>query len=270
MDTIAARRPQTATNFPLPPADLESLGFRRQQIDRLVALIERHIAEGRYPGCQIALARHGKLALYKSFGDAVTEPKARAAADDTLWLLYSNTKVVTAVTLWALAERGLFSFSDRIADHVPDFRKHAKGNITVLQTITHQAGFPNAVVTKDAWTNHKRLRDVVCDFPLEWSPGSKVHYHGLSALGSTNTWACPCIAASAPTSVARPRTSAGSAALPTRACSATAASARRTAGAIPSRACRSPTSPTTASPIPGTASGSTLSPTSSIRRLSSG
>ena len=62
MDTIAARRPQTATNFPLPAADLESLGFRRQQIDRLVALIERHIAEGRYPGCQIALARHGKLA----------------------------------------------------------------------------------------------------------------------------------------------------------------------------------------------------------------
>ena len=174
MDTIAAARPQAATNFPLPQADLDSLGFRRQQIDRLVALIERHVAEGRYPGCQIALARHGKLALYKSFGNAVTEPKPRAAADDTLWLLYSNTKVVTAVALWALAERGLFSFSDKIADHVPEFRKNAKGNITVLQTITHQAGFPTAVVAKDAWADHKRLREVVCDFPLEWSPGSKV------------------------------------------------------------------------------------------------
>ncbi|HSS87368.1 MAG TPA: serine hydrolase domain-containing protein, partial [Reyranella sp.] len=117
----AAIRPQAATKFPLPEADLDSLGFRRQQIDLLVALIERHIAEGRYPGCQIALARHGKLALFKSFGNAVTEPKPQAAADDTLWLLYSNTKVVTAVALWALAERGLFSFSDRIADHVPEF-----------------------------------------------------------------------------------------------------------------------------------------------------
>ena len=58
--------------------------------------------------------------------------------------------MITAVCLWVLAERGLFAFSDRIADHVPDFRKHAKGNITVLQTITHQAGFPNAVVGKDA------------------------------------------------------------------------------------------------------------------------
>ena len=167
--------------FPCPESDLESLGFRKGQIDRLIALIERHIAEKRYPGCQIALARHGKLALYRSFGNAVTDPKPRAAADDTLWLLYSNTKVVTAVTLWALAERGLFSFSDRIADHVPAFAKNAKGNITVLQTITHQAGFPNAVVAKDAWADHKRLREVVCDFPLEWTPGSKVHYHGLSA-----------------------------------------------------------------------------------------
>jgi CubicO group peptidase (beta-lactamase class C family) len=170
-----------ALSFPLPPTDLDAAGFRKDQINRLIELIEKHIAEGRYPGCQIALARHGKLALFRSFGNAVTEPAKRAAADDTLWLLYSNTKVVTAVALWVLAERGLFGFSDKIADHVPEFRKHAKGNITVLQTITHQAGFPNAVVGKDAWVNHKRLREVVCDFPLEFTPGSKVHYHGLTA-----------------------------------------------------------------------------------------
>ena len=177
MDT--AIRPETS--FPLPQADLDSLGFRKNQIDRLIELIERHIAAGRYPGCQIALARHGKLALFKSFGDAVTEPAKRPAADDLLWLLYSNTKVVTAVALWVLAERGLFGFSDKIADHVPEFAKFAKGNITVLQTITHQAGFPNAVVGKDAWADHKRLREVVSNFPLEFTPGSKVHYHGLTA-----------------------------------------------------------------------------------------
>src|SRR3954465_408753 len=177
MDTVTL--PQQSTGFPLPQADLDSLGFRKNQIEQLITLIEKHIADGRYPGCQIALARHGKLALCKSFGNAVTQPAARAAADDTLWLLYSNTKVVTAVALWVLAERGLFGFSDKIADHVPEFRKHAKGNITVLQTITHQAGFPNAVVGKDAWVNHKRLREVVSSFPLEFTPGSKVHYHGL-------------------------------------------------------------------------------------------
>ena len=179
MNTVASAAP--ATRFPLPASDLQSLGFRRGQIDRLTGLIERHIAEGRYPGCQIALARHGKLALYRSFGDAAVAPAPRPAGDDTLWLLYSNTKVVTAVALWVLAERGLFSFSDRIAEHVPDFARHAKGDITVLQVITHQGGFPNATVGTAAWADHARLRDTVCDFALEWTPGSRVHYHGLSA-----------------------------------------------------------------------------------------
>jgi len=177
----AAIRPEVAIEFPLPLGDLVTSGFRTSQIDRLIALIERHIAEGKYPGCQIALARHGKLALYRSFGHAAAEPAKRPASDDTLWLLFSNTKVVTAVALWVLAERGLFSFSDKIAEHVPEFKKHAKGDITVLQAITHQAGFPNAIVGKDAWSDHKRLREVVCDFPLEFTPGSRVHYHGLSA-----------------------------------------------------------------------------------------
>ncbi|MGE5151538.1 MAG: hypothetical protein ACM3II_15565, partial [Rhodospirillaceae bacterium] len=77
-------------SFPLPTADLESLGFRKNQIERLIGLIEKHIAEGRYPGCRAALARDGKLAVYKSFGNAITEAAKRAAQDDTLWLLYSN------------------------------------------------------------------------------------------------------------------------------------------------------------------------------------
>ncbi len=170
-----------ATAYPLPAADLASLGIRLDQIDRLRELIRGHIKDGHYPGCQIALARHGKLGLFESFGNATTGPAPRAAANDTLWLLYSNTKVITAAALWVLAERGAFSFSDKISDHVPEFRKNAKGNITVLQTITHQAGFPNAVVGKDAWADHKKLREAVCDFPLEWSPGSRVHYHGLTA-----------------------------------------------------------------------------------------
>ncbi len=178
MDTTVRTEP--ATSFPLSTGDLRSLGFRTEQIERLVELIERHVAEGRYPGCQIALARHGKLAFAKSFGKAAIAP-SRAAGDDTLWLLYSNTKVVTAVACWVLAERGLFSFSDKVAEHVPEFARNAKGEITILQTITHRAGFPNAVVGDECWADHKRLRETVCNFALEWTPGSRLHYHGATA-----------------------------------------------------------------------------------------
>ncbi len=178
MDTTIRTEP--ATSFPLPPADLKALGFRTGQIELLCQLIERHIAEGRYPGCQIALARHGKLAFTKSFGKAALA-SPRAAADDTLWLLYSNTKVVTAVACWVLAERGLFSFTDKVSEHVPEFARNAKGDVTILQTITHRGGFPNAAVGEECWADHKRLRETVCNFSLEWTPGSKLHYHGATA-----------------------------------------------------------------------------------------
>jgi CubicO group peptidase (beta-lactamase class C family) len=165
---------------PLALADLQSSGFDPKPIARLEAMIQAHIAEGRYPGCQIALARRGKLALFKTFGQARSASPA-PARDDTLWLLYSNTKVITMAALWSLVEDGKLAFTDRIAEHVPEFAARGKGGITVMQVATHQAGFPTAAVSKEAWADHKLLRQQVCDFALEWTPGSRVHYHGLSA-----------------------------------------------------------------------------------------
>lgn len=169
------------TGFALPAAELSASGLRTEQIDRLTALIEEHIAAGHYPGCQIALARHGRLLLKRSFGDARIAPARAAAGDDSLWLLYSNTKIIVAVALWLLAERGAFLFTDRVSDHLPEFAKNAKRDITVLQTITHQGGFPSSVVPQDAWDDHARILAAVCDFSLEWTPGSRVVYHALAA-----------------------------------------------------------------------------------------
>ena len=49
--------------FPLERATPASLDLDPKALERLLETVTRHIAEGRYPGAQIALARHGKLAL---------------------------------------------------------------------------------------------------------------------------------------------------------------------------------------------------------------
>jgi CubicO group peptidase (beta-lactamase class C family) len=163
-----------------PTGTLQAAGLDPAPIGRMDALIEQQIADGHYPGAQYAIARHGRLLATRTFGKAHLRADG-AATPDTLWLMFSNTKVVTAVALWTLFEEGAFRFTDRMADHVPEFARHGKGDITLLEIITHRGGFPNATVPQEAWADHALLRRAVCDFTLEWTPGSRMHYHGASA-----------------------------------------------------------------------------------------
>lgn len=157
------------------------------KLQPLFDLIQSHIDDHKYPGCQIAIAREGQCVVNRSFGlarmghghDADTE--ALPANNDHLFLLYSNTKVLVATALWKLYEDGKFAFTDRVADHLSGFALNGKQDITLLQLITHQAGFPDADVPASAWHDHAQVLQAVCDFSLQWPPGSRVHYHGLSA-----------------------------------------------------------------------------------------
>ena len=169
------------SDFVLPTAAPESAGLDPDRLALLDALIERHIAEGRYPGAQIAVARNGALLKTATFGSARIAPETVAARDSTIWLMFSQTKVLVAAALWRLVEDGALRFADRIADHIPEFAANGKGEITLFQLITHQGGFPSAEVPQEAWRDRDLLRETVSAFSLEWTPGSKVHYHGLSA-----------------------------------------------------------------------------------------
>jgi CubicO group peptidase (beta-lactamase class C family) len=169
----------------LPQADPASEGLDPERLERLYRVIDGHIAEGKYPGAQIAFARHGKLLAYKSFGHDRLAPTPRSASEESLWLLYSQTKVVTASAIWVLVEQGALTFHDKISDHVPEFAQNSKGDITLAQVLSHRAGYPNARPGSEVWSDHELLRKRVCEFELEWWPDTRVHYHGASAH-----WTC--------------------------------------------------------------------------------
>src|SRR5256885_16526014 len=112
--------------FPLDSASPVALGLDGKPLDRLRELVTRHVAEGRYPAAQLAVARHGKLAGVWTLGDARLEPARAAPSDDTLWLLYSNPKTPTPSAAWLLVERGPLAFTDRVPDHLPGFQATGK------------------------------------------------------------------------------------------------------------------------------------------------
>jgi len=169
------------SDYPLPSSDPASLGFAAKPLEHLDGLIKQHIEEGRYPGAQIALARHGQLALFRTYGNGRIEPVKAPATNDTLFLLFSQTKVLTSSAVWTLIEEGKLSFMDKVADHLPEFACRGKADITLHQVMTHQGGFPSNTVTKATWSDHARMRAEVCDFALDWTPGSKLQYHSQAA-----------------------------------------------------------------------------------------
>lgn len=165
----------------LPVGSPESVGLDSERLGRLDRLVEKHISDGRYPGAQIAVARDGKLVKSATFGRSKIDPESVRADETTPWLMFSQTKVVVTAAVWQLVEAGALRFADRISDHVPEFAANGKGEITLFEVVTHQGGFPSAEVPEAAWDDHDLLRRVVSDFSLEWTPGSRVHYHGLAA-----------------------------------------------------------------------------------------
>ena len=162
----------------------ESVGIDGAALERLYAQIEGHIADGRYPGAAVAMARRGKLVAARAFGQArlgsAGQP-AVAADNGTLWLLYSQTKPVTSSAIWQLIERGKLRFHDPIAEYLPEFARNGKGKVTLYQVLSHQGGFPSANATPETWDDHALLREQVCNFTLEWEPGARVVYHGAAA-----------------------------------------------------------------------------------------
>ena len=168
----------------IPSVDPATAGIDERRIDRLASLIESHIERGWYPGAAIAMARNSQLILHREFGHARIEPEfgaAQQATADTRWLLYSQTKPIFTSVVWMLIEDGLLRFHDRIAEYVPEFARHGKEDITLAQVLAHQGGFPNATVGAEAWEDHELMRELVCDFRLDWAPGTKLEYHGASA-----------------------------------------------------------------------------------------
>jgi CubicO group peptidase (beta-lactamase class C family) len=168
----------------IPSIEPARAGIDARRLERLYRLIESHIDRGWYPGAAIAMCRDQQLVAHREFGQARINNElgpAQEATPQTRWLLYSQTKPVVSSAIWSLVEDGLLRFHDRVADYIPEFASHGKDDITLAQVLAHEAGFPSARPGAQTWEDHALLRKAVCDFRLEWAPGTRVSYHGASA-----------------------------------------------------------------------------------------
>src|ERR1022692_4238204 len=97
-------------------------GLSTARLERITDHLERrYIGPGKIAGCQVAVARHGHLAYFKSLGQMDRE-RGAAMADDAIFRIYSMTKPITSVALMTLYERGHFQLNEPVSRFFPAWK----------------------------------------------------------------------------------------------------------------------------------------------------
>src|SRR6266851_90990 len=99
----------------------EEIGIDSEKLEAVFARVRRDVDSGVLPSAQVAVARRGRLAGMRTFGQAVQGGALRAATDDTLYCIFSCTKVIVAAAVWLLFEEDLLRLDERVADIIPEF-----------------------------------------------------------------------------------------------------------------------------------------------------
>lgn len=100
----------------------------------------------------------------------------------TLQLVFSTTKGAAAICVAQLVDAGKLGYDDKVAEHWPEFAANGKGELTVGQMMSHQAG----LIGIDAPLGFDEIMEVTPvveslqeQTPL-WEPGTAHGYHAIT------------------------------------------------------------------------------------------
>jgi CubicO group peptidase (beta-lactamase class C family) len=140
---------------PLPVSTPEAEGFSAERFQRVYDLVEGTVREGRHAGASVLVARHGKIVGWKTFGSRDLG-SGQPMEKDTVFRIYSMSKVVTAVAVLQLVEQGRIHLDSPVAKWLPELKDPmvmaggtarnpvlvpATNAITVKMLLNHTAGF---------------------------------------------------------------------------------------------------------------------------------
>ena len=103
-------------------------------------------------------------------------------SSDTMTLVHSTTKGLSAMVLALLHSRGLLDYDERVAAYWPEFARAGKEDIPVRQLLAHQAGLFafDERVDREVVADLDRLAGVMERQRPIWPPGERQAYHAIT------------------------------------------------------------------------------------------
>lgn len=119
----------------------EQEGLNSLTLARIDSIVQKGIRQKAYPGCQVLVARNGRVVLEQSYGHHTYEARTDVSTDD-LYDLASITKIAaTLPALMKLDNDGLIDLGNTLENYLPELVDTTEyADLTLREILAHQAG----------------------------------------------------------------------------------------------------------------------------------
>lgn len=168
---------------------VELTGISTKRLNQVYHYLEELVHTGRMPGASILVAVNGIPVEARSFGNMRLQTGSLQVQPDTIFLVASVTKPVTAAAVMLLVERGKLLLDDPVYSIIPEFANRGKETITVRHLMTHTSGLPDMLPENTQLRQqHAPLKEFIrriCDLELDFPSGTNIQYQscGIAILG---------------------------------------------------------------------------------------
>jgi CubicO group peptidase (beta-lactamase class C family) len=133
-------------------------------------------------GAQLCVYRHGKKVVDLWTGrDKIND---RDYGKDTIAVLMSCTKGMTATMAHMLVQRGLLDTDERVAKYWPEFAANGKADVRVRHLLSHSVGLtsfePESGVGPRELLDWNKCIDALANMAPLWEPGTAYMYHAVT------------------------------------------------------------------------------------------
>jgi CubicO group peptidase (beta-lactamase class C family) len=169
--------------------------FSVSGISELETYLLKVTDQGIPPGLSLLVVKDSQIVYCKGFGWA-DKPRKIPATPETSYHWFSITKVITAMAILQLEEKGKLNVEDPVALYLPFFKvkypTDSSRQITILDLLNHSSGLRDAKTDLIRWVHHdgepmvnqtEMIKSVLPKYArLVFEPGSQTKYTNIGYM----------------------------------------------------------------------------------------
>lgn len=146
----------------------EAAGMSNTQLTMIDSVVQNAIENKAMPGCQVLVARNGKVVYHKAFGTHLYDLCDTVKITD-LYDIASITKITaTALGAMRLYDRKKINLTNNVAKYLSKSKNTNKKNILLREMLAHQAGFQSWIPFYKETIDESGLKNsLYTNFPMK-------------------------------------------------------------------------------------------------------